>query len=62
MTYSVFHLEFFTSRTSIKWVCIDIANSFGHIGKTHSRFPKYMWMFDTKLNAHQIDILDSFFN
>ena len=41
----------------VKWVCPDIGNSFGHIGQIHSRFQKYLWMFDTEWNAHQIDIL-----
>ena len=44
----------------VKWLCIDIGNSSGHIGQTHSRFRKYLWMFDTEWNAHQIDILDNF--
>ena len=46
----------------VKWLCIDIGNSSGHIGQTHSRFPKYLWMFDTEWKAHQIDILDNLFN
>ena len=46
----------------VKWVCIDIGSSSRHIGQTHSRFPKYLWMFDTERNEHQIDILDNLFN
>ena len=43
----------------VKGYVIDIGNSSGHIGQTHSRFPKYLWMFDTECNAHIIDILDN---
>ena len=46
----------------VKWLCIDIGNSSGHIGQTHLRFRKYLWMFDTEWNAHQIDIFDNLFN
>ena len=28
----------------VKWACIHIGNSSGHIGQTHSRFPKCLWM------------------
>ena len=57
----IFYLCFY-HQLWVKWVCIDIGNSSGHIGQTHSRFPKYLWMFDTEWNAHQIDILDNLFN
>ena len=40
----------------VKWLCIDTRSSCGHIGQTHSRFPKYMWMFRTERNFHQIAI------
>ena len=43
----------------VKCARINIGNS---SGQTHSRFPKYLWMFDTEWNAHQIDILDNFFD
>ena len=46
----------------VKWVCIQIGNSSGHIGQTHSRFPKYLRMSDTNCNSHQIDILDNLFD
>ena len=46
----------------VKWLCIDIGKSSGHIGQTHLRFPKYLWMFDTEWNAHQTDILDNVSN
>ena len=46
----------------VKWIFIHIRNSFGYIGQTHSRFPKCLWMFDTEWNAHQIDILDYFYD
>ena len=52
----------FYSKLWVKWLCIDIGNSSGHIGQTYSRFPKYLWMFDTEWNPHQIDILDNLFN
>ena len=45
----------------VKWVCIDIGNSSGHIEQTHSRSPKYMWIFDTEWKARQIDILDNLY-
>ena len=57
----IFYLCFY-HQLWVKWVCIDIGNSSGHIGQTHSRFPKYLWMFDTECNAHQIDILDNLFD
>ena len=46
----------------LQWVCIHIRNSSGHIEQTHSRFSKYLWMFDTKWNAHRLDIFDNFFD
>ena len=57
----IFYLCFY-HQLWVKWVCIHIGNSSGHIGQTHSRFPKYLWMFDTEWNAHQIDILGNFFD
>ena len=38
-----------------------LVESSGHIGQTHSRLPKHLWMFDTECNSYQTDILDSFF-
>ena len=32
----------FYNQLWVKWLCIDIVNSFGHAGQTHSRFPKCM--------------------
>ena len=52
----------FYNQLWVKWLCIDIVNSSGHAGQTHSRFPKCMWIFDTEGNAHQIDILGNLFN
>ena len=46
----------------VKWLYIDIWNSSGHSGQTHSWFPKYVWTFNTEWNAHQFDILDNLFN
>ena len=43
----IFYLCFY-HQLWVKWACIDIGNSSGHIGQTHSRFPKYLWMFDTE--------------
>ena len=40
----------------IKRACIHIGNSSGHIGQTHLRSSKYLWIFDTECNAYQIDI------
>ena len=57
----IFYLCFY-HQLWVKWVCIDIGNSSGHIGQTHSRFPKYLWMFDTEWKAHQFDILDNLSN
>ena len=57
----IFYLSFY-QQLWVKWVCLDIGYSSGHIGQTHSRFPKYRWMFDTELNSHQIDILDNLLN
>ena len=42
-----FYLRFY-HQLWVKWLCIDIGNSSGHIGQTHSRFPKYLWMLDTE--------------
>ena len=41
------------------WVCIHIGNSSEYIEQTHSQFLKYLWMFGTEWNAHQIGILDN---
>ena len=43
----IFSLRFY-NQLSTKWVCIDTGNSSGHTGPTNSRFPKYLWMFDTE--------------
>ena len=43
----IFYLCFY-QQLCVKWVCTDIENSSGHIGQTHSRFPEYLWMFDTE--------------
>ena len=40
----------------------DIGNSSGHAEQTHSGFQKYLWIFDTEWKAHEIDVLDNFFN
>ena len=47
----IFYLCFY-HQWKVKWVCIDIGNSSGHIGRTNSQFPKYLWMFDTEWNVH----------
>ena len=52
----------FCHQLWVKWVYLDIGNSSGRIGQTHSRFPKYLRMFDTEWNAHQTDILDNLCN
>ena len=57
----IFFLCFY-HKLCVKWVCIDIGSSSGHIGQTHSRFPKYLGMFHTEWNAHEIDILENLFN
>ena len=44
----------------VKLVCIHIGNSSGYITQTHSRFPKWLWMFDTEWNTHRIDIFWEF--
>ena len=54
----IFYLCFY-HQLWVEWVCIHNGNSSGHIGQTNSQFPKYLWMFDTEVNAHQIDILDN---
>ena len=38
----IFYLCFY-HQLWVKWVCLDIGNSSGHIGQIHSRFQKYMW-------------------
>ena len=38
----------FNHQLWVKWVCIHIGDSSGHIGQTHLRFPKYLWTFDTE--------------
>ena len=43
----IFYLCFY-HQLWVKWVCIDIGNSSGYIRQTHSRFPKYLWMFDAE--------------
>ena len=43
----IFYLCFY-HQLWVRWVCIDIENSSGHIGQTHSRFRKYLWMFGTE--------------
>ena len=35
----------FHHQLCVKWVCIHIGNNSGHVGQTHSRFPKCLWMF-----------------
>ena len=39
----IFYLCFY-HQLWVQWVCIDIGNSSKHIGRTHSQFPKYLWM------------------
>ena len=53
----IFYLCFY-NQLWVKWVCTHIGN-IGHIGQTHSQFGKYLWIFDTEYNSHQIDILDN---
>ena len=53
-----FNLCFF-NQLWVKWVYIHIGNSSVQIGQTHLRFPKFLWMFDTEKNEHQIGILDN---
>ena len=57
----IFYLCFY-HQLRVKSVCIHIGNSSGHIRQTHLRFPKYLWMFDTECNSHQIDTLDNLFD
>ena len=57
----IFYLCFYYELL-VKWVCINIGVSSGHIEQSHSRFPKYLWMFDTEWKAHQIGIPDNLFN
>ena len=38
----------FYHQLRVKWVYVDIGNSSGYIGQTHSHFPKYLWIFDTE--------------
>ena len=52
----------FYHQSCVKWICIDIVNGSGHIGQTHSLFSKFLWVFDTELNAHQIGIVDNLFD
>ena len=54
----IFHLCLYY-QLWVKWVCIHIGNSSGHIRLTHSRFSKYLWMFNTERHAHKIYILNS---
>ena len=56
-----FNLSFY-HQWWVKWICIHIVNSSGLIGQTHSWFPKFLWMFVTEWNVHQIAILDNFLN
>ena len=55
--YSCFYQQLW-----IKWVYIQIGNDSGHIGQTHSQFPKYLWMSHPECNANQIGILDNLFD
>ena len=57
----IFYLCFYP-QLWVKWVCIDIGNSSGHIRQTYSWFPKYLWMFDSEWKTYEIDILDNLFN
>ena len=58
MTFNLcFHYQLW-----IKLVCLHIIISSGHVEQTHSQFPKYLWMFDTEWDAHQISILDKLRN
>ena len=57
----IFYLCFYL-QLWVKCVCAHIGNSSKHIGQTHPRFPKYLWMFDTECNVHQIDIFDNWFD
>ena len=56
----IFYLCFY-HQLWVKWVLIHIGNCSGHIGQTHSRFPKYLSMSDTECNANQSYILDNLF-
>ena len=42
----IFYLCFYRQLWA-KQVRTDIGNSSGHIGETHSRLLKYLWIFDT---------------
>ena len=53
---------FFYHQLWVKWLCIDIRKSSGHIRQTHLLFAKYLWMFDTEWNANQTDIVDNVSN
>ena len=57
----IFYLCFYP-QLWVKWVCIDIGNSSGHIRQTYSWFPKYLWMFDSEWKTYEIDTLDNLFN
>ena len=56
-----FNLRFY-HQLWVKWVCIHTGNSSEHIGQTHTRFPKCLWMFDTEWNVHRVDIFEISFN
>ena len=32
----------------VKWACIQIGNSSGHTGQTHSQLQKCLWILDTE--------------
>ena len=38
----------FYHQLRVKWVCMHIGNSSGHIEQTHSRLSEYLWMFDNE--------------
>ena len=53
---------YFHQQLCVKWICIHIRISSGHIGQIHLQFPKCVWMFDTEWNAHQISTLYNLFD
>ena len=52
-------LLMFSYPIADKWVCIHIGNSSAHIGQTHSRFPKYLWLLT--MNARHIKLTSLIF-
>ena len=56
----IFDLCFY-NQLWVKWACIHIGNNSGHTEQTHLQFLKFLWMYDTELDAHQIGILDNLF-